>query len=149
MRYAFDPSLPEDARLVAAELLLSDNSSAPLSDYEGQPILLVTNNFVAEGGDSYDAFAPAATVYDASLPVVQVLASYVTAYSPIDVAVDGRIANCNVTDSAPLCMAAGGMEEADGMAPAPESAPASAATPAWNRGLVWPLAAAVFAAAVL
>jgi hypothetical protein len=49
VRYAFDPTLPADDRLVAAEVVLSDGSTAPLDAYTDQSILLVTNNFVAGG----------------------------------------------------------------------------------------------------
>lgn len=51
MRYSFNPELPEDARLVAAELLPEGNRTAvPLAGYQG-PILILTADYNANGGD--------------------------------------------------------------------------------------------------
>lgn len=51
MRYSFDPTLPEDSRLVTAQLLPSDGGSpVPLAGYDG-PILLATPDYNANGGD--------------------------------------------------------------------------------------------------
>lgn len=50
MRLSFDPaSRPADSRLVAAELLVND-TSVPLSSFEGS-IILVTNDYMSRGGD--------------------------------------------------------------------------------------------------
>lgn len=51
MRYSFNPDLPEDARLVAAELLLPGSDKAvPLSGFGGD-VLLLTADYNANGGN--------------------------------------------------------------------------------------------------
>lgn len=49
LRYSFNPTLPPFSQLVAAELVLP-SGAVPLADYEG-PILLVTPDYDAQGGD--------------------------------------------------------------------------------------------------
>lgn len=55
LTYAFDPTLPADARLVAAQLAVPGAGGAaptwvPLESYGGD-IMLITNDYVANGGD--------------------------------------------------------------------------------------------------
>lgn len=55
LRYAFDPSLPADARLVGAEVLadFSDGGASgatPLSSYAGD-LLLLSTDYITGGGD--------------------------------------------------------------------------------------------------
>lgn len=54
LTYGFDPTLPADARLVSAQLSVPGAGGAsswvPLEGYEGE-IVLLTNDYVAKGGD--------------------------------------------------------------------------------------------------
>lgn len=126
LRYAFDPSRPTDSRLVAAQVQLPDGTAAPLGQLDGADMLLVTNNFLAGGGDFYTMVGDAPTVLDASTPITQILTAYFQQFSPITTTGDGRIVNCNLTASAPLC-AAGAAAPPAAAAPAPS--PTSAAGP--------------------
>jgi 5'-nucleotidase len=49
LRYSFDPSLPTEARLVNAQLLVN-GTAQPLEDFQGE-VLLLTTDYLAKGGD--------------------------------------------------------------------------------------------------
>lgn len=122
LRYAFDPaSRPATSRLVAAQLL-ANGSATPLPAFSGS-IMLLTNDYVAGGGDFYDMLAPAPVVYDSSTPLDTILSQYFADLSPLNVTVDGRIVNCAAAPSDALCTVSGasvgGSEAAAAPAPAP------------------------------
>jgi len=49
LRYSFNPTFPEDSRLVEAELLV-DGTPTPLASFTS-PLILLTTDYVAGGGD--------------------------------------------------------------------------------------------------
>lgn len=126
LRYSFDPSLPEDARLVAAEVA-ANGTWVPLSDFAG-PIMLLSTDYITKGGDFYDVFASAPVLLDSSKPLNELLAAYLAAQSPVAPTTDGRIVNCADSPAAPLCAGAGGSS-----APAPAPAGAAAARKSSRR----------------
>lgn len=107
MRLSFDPaSRPTDSRLVAAELLVND-TSVPLSSFEGS-IILVTNDYMSRGGDFYEMLRDepdgnATLLYDSSTPLDSIVAAYFQDASPVDIETDGRIINCATTPADQLC----------------------------------------------
>ncbi|EFN56515.1 hypothetical protein CHLNCDRAFT_144120 [Chlorella variabilis] len=148
LRYAFDPSLPADARLVGAEVLadFSDGGASgatPLSSYAGD-LLLLSTDYITGGGDFYDMFTPLPIFFDSSTPLAELLADYMQQHSPVNTTADGRIINCQLGASDPLCAgdgSSGGGTPASGPSAAPAPAPASAAAP----GRVLQLGAAALA----
>lgn len=83
--------------------------------------------------------AAAPVLLETDMALAQALATYITEFSPIDIATDGRIVNCNETAGSALC------EAAPAPTPAP-GAPASAAAAASMQGL-WALWVAALTAA--
>ncbi|KAL4440098.1 hypothetical protein ABPG75_003099 [Micractinium tetrahymenae] len=100
IRLAFDPTAADKyGRLIDA--VLSDVPGTPsLKTYQGD-LLLLTTNFVANGGDNYTALAGVPLLLDTSVGDAQVVADFIRANSPVNITKDGRIANC-ATDASPL-----------------------------------------------
>lgn len=143
MRMGFNSSLPATSRVVNVVLLVN-GSEVPLQGYAGT-ILLLTNAFVAAGGDSYDMLVPFPITYDSSLPLSTLMSDYFKTISPALVTSDGRIDQCALPGPSdrPLCIPPGGEvpppvpEAADvpASAPAPvPGQPASTPTPAPSSG---------------
>eukprot|EP00887_Chlorella_sp_A99_P005509 scaffold1.g5509.t1 len=91
LRYSFDPRRNADARLVAAQLWLRSGSGwVDLASYPGR-ILLVTNDYIATGGDFYTMMPALPVVANIAAPVSGVLIDFASIASPINIATDGRI----------------------------------------------------------
>lgn len=105
MRFSFDSSAPASNRVIRAQIL-NGNNTMELSQYTGN-VLVVTNNYMAAGGDGYSTYASSQLLFDSSIPVDQIVSDYITAFSPVHPAVDGRIINCaaGFDPSNPLCSA--------------------------------------------
>ena len=126
LRAAFDPSLPEAARLVGAELRLTNGSSMPLESYPGD-ILLLSTDYLTKGGDFYEMLKEQPVLFDSSKPLNEILAEHFQVASPVTAATDGRLLNCAQAADAPLC--------AGRQLPAPAPAPAASgrALRSWAR----------------
>ena len=90
IKYSFDASRDEGARIVSVEVMNEDGGYTELQDEELYSI--ATNNFMRTGGDGYNLFADAAIdPYDFGRPIEEALIDYMIANSPVVVAKDGRI----------------------------------------------------------
>ncbi|NTV65502.1 MAG: multifunctional 2',3'-cyclic-nucleotide 2'-phosphodiesterase/5'-nucleotidase/3'-nucleotidase, partial [Oscillochloris sp.] len=115
--FTYDPAQPAGSRVTSVS-------------YGGAPIdpngafRVVTNNFMLTGGDGYTAFTKGSNPLDTGLILADVVQEYIAANSPVNVAVDGRIAvgAGTATTSAPTT-----------------SAPVPASLPNTSVGLLEPL----------
>ena len=111
MRFSWDGTKPVGERIVSAEVENADGSFSPID-----PVAIynvATNDFNRRGGDEYTVFAEKAIdPYDFGTPLDQVVASYITAFTPINVQLEGRITRIDTP-----------------MTPEPTEAAAVAATP--------------------
>ncbi len=88
LRYAFDPTQPAGARILTVEVW---------EDGEWQPLKpdvvyrVVTNNFLAQGGDGYSMFLEARAREVLGFVDYEVLAEYLRLHSPVAPTVEGRI----------------------------------------------------------
>ena len=88
MRFTWDPARPAGQRIVSAEVLTADGF-APIrrtSTYK-----VVTNNFLAGGGDGFESFRNAKESVVLAFVDADVLADYVRQHTPIRAEVEGRI----------------------------------------------------------
>lgn len=119
LRFAWDGAMPAGKRIVSAEVENADGSYSPV-DLE-QVYKVATNDFNRRGGDDYTVFAEnAIDPYDFGTPLDQVVASYITAFAPINVQNEGRITRID-TPMTP--------EPTEGAAPAPTEAAVAETTP--------------------
>lgn len=91
---------------------------------------LLTNDFMAGGGDNYVVLRQARVLYGSGPPMADVLMSYVQAFSPLSPATEGRITRCS--DANATCPAAREVPTTCGAAspaPAPALAPAPSPSP--------------------
>jgi 5'-nucleotidase/UDP-sugar diphosphatase len=121
--FTFDPARPSGSRVTSA----SYNGAAmdPNATFR-----VVTNNYMLSGGDGYTVFAQGSNQLDSGLLMADVVQVYITANSPISLAVDGRIAQGAGSAVAPA--------PATGETPA-EPAPIPATLPNTGPGILQPL----------
>ena len=89
MKYTFDAGAPAGARVSDVMVLVGGDAWAPIDP--GATYLVVTNNYVRNGGDGFEMFRSAAKAYDFGPDLADVVAEYMAgqgAYTPF---VDGRI----------------------------------------------------------
>ncbi len=98
--FTYDVSAAPGSRVMSAVRQAGDGSctGAAVDLTAGTTYSLATNDFMANGGDGYPNFIGRATTRDI---MDQVLASFVSANSPVSPAIQGRI-NCT-TSGAPAC----------------------------------------------
>lgn len=90
MRYTWDGTKPVGERIISAEVKNADGSFSPVDPEAVYQI--ASNDFNRRGGDDYTVFAEnAIDPYDFGPPLDQVVADYITEYSPLNVQLDGRI----------------------------------------------------------
>lgn len=99
-RFTYDPSLPAASRVTSVTV-----GGAPID--QNASYVVVTNNFMLTGGDGYSVFTRGRNQVDTGFILADVVEEYIAANSPVNPAVDGRIAV--------------------GAAPAPPAAPAQPA----------------------
>lgn len=89
LRFAYNPSLPAKSRIIKVEVLVGGKYEMldPNKTYR-----LVTNNFMATGGDGYSVFTQGKKVYNSGLLMADALADYIKLNSPVNPKVEGRIA---------------------------------------------------------
>ena len=128
LRFSWDGSKPAGERIVSAEVRGADGEYSPV-DPEAV-YQLVTNDFNRRGGDDYAVFNDSAiNPYDFGSPLDQALADYITAHSPVDVQLEGRITRVDSPEAAATEEAAAAEATPAAEAAATEEA-ASEATPA-------------------
>ena len=88
LRYTFDPGRPVGSRILAVEVWEDERWKPvrPKSTY-----VVVTNNFLAQGGDGYTVFLEARSREVLGFVDYEVLAEYLSAHSPVSPGVEGRI----------------------------------------------------------
>ncbi len=89
MKYAFDVSQPAGSRISDVEVLVGGDAWAPIdpaADY-----LVVSNNYVRQGGDGFSVFVDAAKAYDYGPDLADVVAEFIAANAPYQPYLDGRI----------------------------------------------------------
>ena len=91
MRFIFDATQEAGSRIVSVEVM-QDGAYAPI-DPEAM-YSVAANDYMRAGGDAYSVLETnAVNAYDAGRPLDQVVADYIAANSPINIALDGRIAH--------------------------------------------------------
>jgi 5'-nucleotidase len=89
LRYSFDPALPPGARVSGVEVLVGGDAWAPID--AATTYLVVTNNYVRQGGDGFEMFVAAANAYDFGPDLADVTAAFLAANAPYAPVLDGRI----------------------------------------------------------
>jgi len=88
LRYTWDPAKPAGQRIVSVEVL-TDEGFRPIGAKTTYAV--VTNNFLAGGGDGYDMFRAAQDAIVLGFGDAETFADYLRAHSPVLPAVEGRI----------------------------------------------------------
>ncbi|MBC7093384.1 5'-nucleotidase C-terminal domain-containing protein [Candidatus Bipolaricaulota bacterium] len=88
IRFTWDPTKAAGERIVSVEVWTEEGWRPinPKGTYR-----VVTNNFLASGGDGYDVFLEAQQVINLGFVDYEVLADYLRAHSPVAPEVEGRI----------------------------------------------------------
>lgn len=131
LRFVFNPEAPVGSRVLSIEVREGDRFVAvdPAKVYR-----VVTNNFMLTGGDGYSAFAAGTSRVDLGFILADVVQEFITARSPVNYAVDGRITTGTVA-AAPV---------PDAAAPpvaVPGTVPAQLPNTSGNADWLWTLAA--------
>ena len=98
LSFAFDPAAEPGSRVSNVQVEGEDGTEPidPEATY-----LVVTNDFMRQGGDGYDLFASnGANAYDYGPGLEQVLADYIAANAPIRPSLDGRITDLSAASPA-------------------------------------------------
>lgn len=88
LKYTWDPAKPAGQRIVSVEVL-TDTGFRPIGAKTTYKV--VTNNFLAGGGDGYDVFRQAKETIILAFVDAEVLADYLRTHSPVNPQVEGRI----------------------------------------------------------
>jgi 5'-nucleotidase len=112
MRFAFSPNATAGARVIRSTIQVRTGMTGayelinPAANYP-----LATNNFIvaAPGGDGYASIAASTSIYQSGAPLDQALGEYIAANTPLNQTTDGRIVDCAVTPSSPLCIGVPGV----------------------------------------
>lgn len=88
LRFVWDPTQPPGSRIVSVEVLVG-GTWQPLD--RNATYRVVTNNFLAQGGDGYEMFKAAKNVWNLGFVDYEVLAEYIQAHSPVAPKVEARI----------------------------------------------------------
>ncbi len=83
--FTYDPSLPAASRVTSVTV-----GGAPID--QNADYIVVTNNFMLTGGDGYSVFTRGRNQVDTGFILADVVEEYIAANSPVNPAVDGRIA---------------------------------------------------------
>lgn len=89
MKYTFDPAQPPGSRVSAVEVLVGGDAWAPIDP--ATTYLVVTNNYVRQGGDGFEMFVNAANAYDFGPDLADVTAEFLARNAPYAPFLDGRI----------------------------------------------------------
>ncbi len=97
LRFVWDPSKPANSRIVSVFVQTTTSTNGTQNTSTFVPIdptatyRLVTNNFMLTGGDGYSVFAQGTNPLDTGLIMADEVQNYITANSPINRGVEGRI----------------------------------------------------------
>ncbi|GAB4817229.1 hypothetical protein N2152v2_004275 [Parachlorella kessleri] len=102
LRYAYDGNATAGKRIIAA--ILPDNQSVR----DVPELLVVMNNYMAQGSDGFTMLVDPPTVLDTSAPLVDSLEHYLGINSPVAPTTKGRVVVCGnmygpATPEDPLC----------------------------------------------
>jgi 5'-nucleotidase / UDP-sugar diphosphatase len=89
LKYTFDPAAPAGARVSEVMALVGGDAWAPIDP--ATTYLVVSNNYVRNGGDGFEMFETAANAYDFGPDLADVVAGYMAANGPYTPYTDGRI----------------------------------------------------------
>jgi 5'-nucleotidase len=89
LKYVWDPKAAAGARIVSVEVAGADGTFEPLDP--AATYLVVSNNFVRNGGDGFAMFVDAANAYDFGPDLADVVAEYMAKNKPYAPYTDGRI----------------------------------------------------------
>ena len=90
LRFRFSPDAPSGERIESVEVR-TGGSSEFLPIDPNATYTLATNEYLADGGDGYEAFGTATARYDTGLLLSDALAEYFRAAATVAPAIDGRI----------------------------------------------------------
>ena len=90
VRFAFEPSSEPGARILSVEVWDADSDAYVMLDSDAV-YTLATNNFLADGGDGYSAFALAPDRYDSGWLLSDALAEYLEAVGSVSPQIENRI----------------------------------------------------------
>jgi 5'-nucleotidase len=90
LRFAFAPNAEIGSRIVSVDVWDASSGAFTPIDHDATYVV-VTNNFLADGGDEYAAFAAAPSRYDTGFLLSDTLAEYLDAHSPVAPQIEGRI----------------------------------------------------------
>ena len=68
-------------------------------------VVLVTNSYVARGGDGYGALSNAKVLSNSSSTINTIVAKYIDAEKNVGAPVDGRIVDCSLSGTNSFCTA--------------------------------------------
>ena len=89
LKYSFDISQPVGSRIGDVQVLVGGDAWAPIDPAANY--LVVSNNYVRQGGDGFSVFIDAAKAYDFGPDLADVVAEFLAANAPYQPYLDGRI----------------------------------------------------------
>lgn len=89
LKYSFDPAAPAGSRVSDVMVLVGGDAWAPIDPATNY--LVVSNNYVRQGGDGFKMFVDAAKAYDYGPDLADVVAEYMAANGAYTPYLDGRI----------------------------------------------------------
>lgn len=89
LRFTWDPNAEPGKRIVSVEVKNPDGTYQPIDT--SKQYRVVTNNFLAQGGDGYTALQKGTNFINLGFVDYEVLREYIVTHSPIDAKVEGRI----------------------------------------------------------
>jgi 5'-nucleotidase len=95
LRYSWNPDQPAGSRIVSVEVRNADGSYTPVDPAATYKV--VSNDFMRNGGDGYEAFVNARNVYDSGPSLDQAVQEYIAAFSPVSPQLEGRISRVGGT----------------------------------------------------
>ena len=98
LRFTWNPNQPAGSRVISADVKNADGTYTPLD--MNAMYKVAANNFIRTGGDDYSMFdEQAVNAYDFGPTLATAVADYITTFSPVAPAVEGRITKS--TEAAP------------------------------------------------
>ncbi|MGA0541226.1 bifunctional metallophosphatase/5'-nucleotidase [Neotabrizicola sp. VNH66] len=89
LKYTVDPAAPAGSRISDVMVLVGGDAWAPIDP--ATAYLVVSNNYVRQGGDGFASFVNAPKAYDYGPDLADVVAEYMAANGPYQPYTDGRI----------------------------------------------------------